>query len=491
MPDTSSPVAAGRRRWITVITVSVALFMVTLDNLIVIVGLPSIRESLGASLESLEWTVNAYTLAFAVALIPAAALGDRFGRRRLFLVGLLLFTASSAAAALATTAGALIVARMAQGIGGAIIAPLTLTLLAAGVPRERRGLAIGIWSAISGIGVALGPLVGGAVIEAASWQWIFWINVPVGLVLLPVAGFLLRESFGPQGRLDIVGFGLVALGLSGVVFGLVRANAAGWSSPEIIGTLGGGAVVLALFVWWEHRAATPMVPLNLFASRGFAVTNLAGLFMMFGTFGSIFLLTQLLQGLFGYGPLEAGLRMLVWTGATLLVAPLAGPMAERFGPRPFMAAGLALQATALYWIAAVSEVGMAWTPLIPPFALAGAGMALSFAPSASAVLASVRPERAGQASGVNNAVREVGGVFGIAVLGTIFAHNGGFSSPQALLDGTAPAVVAGASVTAAGALIALLHPRKAARLRGAARPGAAPDPAASGQSTPEPAPVGT
>lgn len=451
------PPLSGRRRWATVAAVSVALFMVTLDNLIVIVGLSSIREALGASLESLEWTVNAYTLAFAVALIPAAAMGDRFGRRRLFVTGLSVFTVASAAAALAPSIEMLVVARAVQGIGAAVIAPLTLTLIANAVPRDKRGLALGVWSAISGIGIATGPLVGGAVIEAASWQWIFWINVPVGLLLIPVARWLLRESFGPLGRLDLAGFALVTSGLLGVVFGLVRANSDGWTSPTVAGSIAGGLMLLAGFVWWERRAPAPMVPVGLFANRGFSVTNAVGFFMSFGTFGSVFLLTQLLQGLFGYGPLDAGLRMLVWTGATLLLAPIAGLLAERFGPRPFMAAGLALQAVALTWIALVSEVGMSWTSLVVPFAMAGAGMALVFAPSASAVLASVRPERAGQASGVNNAIREVGGVFGVAVLAGVFAHSGGFTSPQALLDGTVPAVLVGAGFTFLGAMIALLH----------------------------------
>jgi EmrB/QacA subfamily drug resistance transporter len=438
--------------------------MVMLDNLIVIVGLSSIRKALGASLESLEWTINAYTLAFAVALIPAAALGDRFGRRRFFVGGLIVFTAASAAAALAPSINMLIVARTIQGTGAAVIAPLTLTLIADAVPRHLRGLALGVWSAISGIGIALGPLVGGAVIQAASWQWIFWINVPIGLLLIPFAASLVRESFGARGRVDFLGFVLVTLGLLGVVYGLVRAHADGWTSPVILGTLVGGSSLLTVFVWWERRSPNPMVPLELFANRGFSVTNVVGFFMSFGTFGSVFLLTQLLQGLFGYGPLDAGLRMLVWTGATLLIAPLAGPLAERYGPRRFMAAGLSLQSIALVWIALVSKVGMDWTTLVVPFALAGAGMALVFAPSASAVLVSVRSHQTGQASGVNNAIREVGGVLGVAVLSSVFAHNGSFVSPQDLLDGTVPAVLVGAGVTFFGAVVALLYRPAQARL---------------------------
>jgi EmrB/QacA subfamily drug resistance transporter len=446
----------------TVAIVSIALFMVTLDNLIVTVALPSIRESLGASLTQLEWTVNAYVLAFAVALVPAAALGDRFGRRRVLLAGLAVFTLASALAALSPSTGALVAARALQGVGGALVAPLTLTILAASVPAERRGLALGIWSGVSGLGVAIGPLVGGAVVEGLAWQWIFWINVPIGLVLIPAALRVLGESRGPEGRMDLPGFALVGLGLLGVTFGLVEANAEGWTSPVVLGALAAGLLLLAAFVGWQRRAREPMVPLDLFAARGFTVTNIAAFFMFFGTFGSIFLLTQVLQFALGAGPLEAGVKMLVWTGATLVVAPIAGVLAERHGPRLFMAGGLGLQALALAWLAAVSEVGVGFGSLVVPFALAGAGMGLVFAPSAAAVLAAVPVARHGRASGVTNAVRETGGVFGVAVLAGVFAANGSYASPEAFLAGATPAVWVGAAVTATGALIALAHPRRRA-----------------------------
>src|SRR3954463_1895738 len=378
----------------TLAIVSLALFMVVLDNLIVTVALPSIRRDLGASLQQLEWTVNAYTLAFAVTLIPGAAIGDRFGRKRTFLVGLALFTASSAAAALASGAGELVAARTTQGIGGAIVAPLTLTLLAEAFPPERRGAALGIWSGISGMGIALGPLVGGAVLAGLSWQWIFWINVPLGLALLPAAALLLRESRGPSTRLDLPGVGLVATGLFGLVFGLVRGQGDGWTSPVIVASLAGGLAVLGAFVAWERRAPEPMLPLALFRERTFAVTNGVSFFMYFGTFGSIFLLTQFAQLVMGFSPLEAGVRMLVWTGATAVTAPVAGVLAQRHGPRAFMAAGLALQASALAWMALIAGTATTFAALIVPFAVAGTGMALVFAPSASALLSVVSPERA-------------------------------------------------------------------------------------------------
>jgi EmrB/QacA subfamily drug resistance transporter len=467
-----------RTRW-TLAIVSLALFMVVLDNLIVTVALPSIRADLGASLQQLEWTVNAYTLAFAVTLIPGAALGDRFGRKRTFLAGLALFTASSAAAALAPGAAELVAARAAQGVGGAIVAPLTLTLLAEAFPADKRGAALGIWSGISGLGIALGPLVGGAVVGGLSWQWIFWINVPLGLALLPLAAGFLRESRGTATRLDLPGVALVSTGLFALVYGLVRGQGDGWTSPVIVASLSAGALLLAAFVAHERRTAEPMLPLDLFRKRAFAVTNGVSFFMYFGTFGSIFLITQFVQQVMGYAPFDAGVRMLVWTGATAITSPIAGILAERRGPRALMALGLALQAVALAWLASAVGVDSTNSQLAIPFAVAGVGMGLVFAPSASALLSVVAPQRAGQASGANNAIREVGGVFGVAVMSTIFSGAGGFTSPQAFVDGFAPALWVGAAVVGAGALVALLLPGR----QSAAEPVAEAAPAAA-QPTP-------
>ena len=454
-----SPATRSNRTGATLAIVSLALFMVVLDNLIVTVALPAIRADLGATLQSLEWTINAYTLAFAVTLIPGAALGDRFGRKRLFLTGLSLFTLSSAAAALAPDTGALVAARAIQGIGGAIVAPLTLTLLADAFPAQKRGAALGIWSAISGTGVALGPLVGGAVVESISWHWIFWINVPIGLALIPVAALLLRESHGPSNRIDLPGVTLAAGGLFALVFGLVRGQGEGWTNPIIVAALAGGVALLGAFVAWERRAEAPMVPMHLFRNRTFAITNGVSFFMYFGTFGSIFLLTQVLQNIMGYSPFQAGLRMLFWTGASMIVAPIAGVLSERIGSRSFMAAGLALQASALAWFAATTSTTVTFGQELPAFVMAGAGMALVFAPSASALLSVVSPAQAGKASGTNNAIREVGGVFGVAVLSTIFSQSGSLSSAQTFVDGVVPSLWVGASVVAVGALVALLLPR--------------------------------
>ncbi len=349
--------------WTFVIT-SLGLFMVTLDNLVVTMALPVIRTDLGASLESLEWTVNAYTLTFAVLLLTGATLGDRFGRKRMFAIGMGIFTIASAAAALAPSVDALVVARAVQGAGGAIVMPLTLTLLSAAVAPEKRGLALGAWSGIAGLAVALGPLVGGAVVEGISWQWIFWLNVPIGLVLLPLALRRLNESYGPHSKLDLPGVGLVSAGLFGIVWGVVRGNGQGWTSFEVLGAIGIGAALVAAFVLWELRTPTPMLPMRFFRNRTFAATNVASLFMFFGMFGSIFLLAQFLQVVQGYSPLEAGLRTLPWTAMPMFISPIAGALSDRIGGRSLMATGLALQAGALAWLAAITEPDVAYGQLV-------------------------------------------------------------------------------------------------------------------------------
>jgi EmrB/QacA subfamily drug resistance transporter len=449
-----------RRNIWTLAIVSVALFMVTLDNLVVTNALVSIREDLDASLEDLEWTVNAYTLSFAVFLLTGAALGDRLGRRRVFAVGVAIFTLASAAAALAPSTEALIAARGLQGLGAAAIAPLSLTLLSEEFAADRRGLALGIWSGVSGLGVALGPVVGGAVVEGFSWQWIFWLNVPIGLALVPAAVSALRESRGPNATLDLPGVALASTGLLGVVFGIVRAQSLGWTSTTVVGSLAGGAVLLVGFVLWEARTSSPMLPMRFFRDRGFAATNGVSLAMFFGAFGAIFLLAQFFQVAQGYSPLEAGIRTLPWTAMPIFVAPVAGILSDRIGSRPLMAAGLALQAGALAWLAVTTEPDMAYATMVPAFVMAGTGMALVFAPAANAVLSSVRPEEAGQASGATNTIREIGGVLGVAVLSTVFTGAGDFGTPQAYVDGLIPAVWVGAVVLTIGALVALLVPRR-------------------------------
>jgi EmrB/QacA subfamily drug resistance transporter len=450
--------SSSRRNGWTLAIVSVALFMAVLDNLVVSVALPTIHRDLGASIQSLEWTVNAYVLAYAVLLLTGAALGDRFGRKRMFVVGLTVFTAASALAGLARSTDLLVAARAVQGTGAAMLTPLTLTLLAEAFPPERRGMAIGVWSGVSGIAVAIGPLVGGAVVQGISWHWIFWLNVPIGIALAPLAVRYLSESHGPYGSLDLPGLMLALPGAFGVVFGLIRAQSLGWTSATVLGSLIAGAVLLGGFVAWERRASEPMLPMEFFSRRSFAVTNVASLTMYFGMFGSIFFLSQYMQDVLGNTPLQAGLKLLVWTGATMLVAPLAGVFSERLGSRPFMFAGLSLQAGALAWLASITATHQTYSQEIIPFVMAGSGMALVFAPSANAVLASVRTAQAGQASGANNAIREVGGVLGVAILASVFTGAGGYTSPQAFVNGLVPAVWVGVGVLAAGALVVAALP---------------------------------
>jgi EmrB/QacA subfamily drug resistance transporter len=451
----------GKRNTVwTIAITSLALFMVSLDNLVVTTALPVIRHSLHASLSQLEWTVNAYTLTFAVLLLTGAALGDRFGRRRIFVSGLLLFTGASALAALSTSATMLDVSRALQGIGGAVVMPLTLTILSAAVPAERRGMALGIWGGIGGLAVALGPLVGGAVVSGISWNWIFWLNVPIGLVLAPLAWRNLQESTGSDRGIDLPGLGLASVGLLGIVWGLVRGNEVGWASPQIVGAIALGALLVAAFVRWELRTESPMLPMHFFRNRTFALTNVASLFMSFGMFGSIFFLAQFFQTVQHMSPLQSGLRILPWTAMPMLIAPIAGAFSDRIGGERLMAAGLALQASGLFWIAAQASPTEAYTSLIGPFMLSGIGMSLFFAPVANVVLSAVRPEHEGKASGANNAIRELGGVFGVAVLAAIFAHVGGYQTAASFTHGMQIAVYIGSAIVGAGALAAAFAYRR-------------------------------
>ncbi len=454
----------GGAVWALVIT-SVAGFMAALDNLVVTTALPSIREDLGGALDDLEWTVSAYTLTFAVFLMFGAALGDRFGRRRLFIIGTAVFTAASAAAAMAPGIDSLIAARAVQGVGAAIMMPLTLTLLTAAVPAAKRGMAYGIWGAVNGLAVASGPLIGGSLTEHISWQWIFWLNVPLGIVLLPLARLRLTESHGTGARLDIVGTLLASGGLFGIVYGLVRSPVDGWTSPLVLTGLFAGTAMLAGFVHHGIHNKNPMLPMRLFRNRAFTGINAASLLMFLGMFGSIFLLSQYMQGVLGYSPTEAGLRMLPWTGMPMLVAPIAGILSDRIGGRPVVAAGLFLQAAGLAWMASVVTADASYTIQLPGLIISGIGMALYFAPAANLVMSSVGAHEQGIASGANNALREVGGALGIAVMASIFAAQGGYESGQAFVDGLRPALVTGAAVVAVAGLAALLIPAR----RGAAR----------------------
>src|SRR5947209_7998753 len=342
----------SHRAW-TLVLASLGVFMTALDTLVVTTALPVLRVDLHASLSSLEWTVNAYNLAFACFLLTGAALGDRFGRKRMFTVGLSVFTAASAASALAPSVGALVAARALQGAGAAIVMPLTLTLISEAFPAEKRGAAIGLWGGITGLAVAAGPVGGGAVVDGISWHWIFWLNVPVGIALIPLTTAKLRESFGPRPQLDIVGLVLAGAGALALTWGLVRASAAGWTSVEVLAALLSGGALLAVFVGWERRAPAPMLPLSLFRTRAFAGANAVSFFMYAGLFGALFLMAQLLQTALGYSPLAAGVRLLPWTMPPMFIAPVAGALADRYGNRPFMVLGLGLQAGGYAWVASI------------------------------------------------------------------------------------------------------------------------------------------
>ncbi|MFM9043997.1 MAG: MFS transporter, partial [bacterium] len=344
------------------------------------------------------------------------------------------------------------------GLGAACIAPLSLTLLSEATTEGRRGLAIGLWSGISGLGVALGPVIGGAIISGISWHWIFWVNVPIGLVVLPLVMRGLRESHGPNSTLDLPGLFLAAGGLLALTFGIVRAPALGWGSAAVVSTIAVGVLTLAGFLYWESRSRAPMLPIRFFRSRAFSATNVVSFAMFFGTFGAIFFLAQFFQTVQGYSALQAGLRTLPWTAMPLLVAPVAGIFSDRLGARPLMAAGLALQAFAIGWIAVKMDVAVPYADLVPAFVAGGVGMALVFAPSANAVLASVRPKEAGQASGATNTIRELGGVMGIAILATAFSAAGSYASPETFVDGATAAMPIGAAVLVVGVIAALLVP---------------------------------
>jgi EmrB/QacA subfamily drug resistance transporter len=451
--------------WVLALT-GIGSLMVALDTLVVSTALSTIRVDLGASIQELEWTVNAYALSFAVLLMTASALGDRYGRRRLFATGLGLFALSSAACALAPSAGLLIAARAVQGAGAALVLPLGLALLTAAFPPERRGMAIGIFSAITGLAVASGPLVGGAVVEGIDWTWIFWINVPIGLVAVPFVLTKIEESFGGDTALDVRGLLLVTGAALGIVWGLVRGNPAGWGSAEVVGALAAGALLTVAFVVWELRASEPMLPLRLFRNRGFSAGNAATFFQVASLFGAVFFFAQLLQTGMGYGPLDAGLRLMPWTGTFFCIAPIAGALANRIGERQLMVTGLAIQAGGMAWIALIADPGLSYSHLVIPLVVAGVGVSMAIPAAQNSVVGSLPPETVGKAAGTNSMMRELGGVFGIAVLVAVFAGAGSYASPHAFTDGFGPAIGVAAGLSAIGALIATALPGRRAAADG-------------------------
>lgn len=452
----------ARRVWILVLS-SLAAFMVGLDALVVTTALTTIHRDLGAPIEALEWTVNAYTLSFAVLLIPAAALGDRFGRRRILVVGLLLFVLASAACALAPSIGWLIAARAVQGSGAALVLPLALTQVSVAFPPEQRGRALGIFSSVTGLSNIVGPLVGGAIAQGLAWQWIFWINVPLGLLVIALTTYRMQESFGPRTALDIGGLLLVAGAALGIVWGLVRGNSAGWGSPEVVATLMAGVVFGIAFVAWERRARTPMVPMHFFRSRAFSAGNMAQFLLSAAVFGTVFFMAQFFQTAQGYGPLGAGLRILPWTATLFVTAPIAGALVNRVGERPLIAGGLFLQAVGMAWIALIAAPDRSYPAFIAPMILAGFGVSLAIPSIQNAIIGAVAAGDIGKASGTFSMVRQLGGAFGVAILAAVFAEVGGFATAGAFSNGFVAAMGVSAALSLLGAMSGLVLPGRPAR----------------------------
>ena len=438
--------------------------MVALDALVVTTALSTIRVDLGASIEQLEWTVNAYNLSFAVLLMTAAAVGDRIGRRRMFAAGLGLFVAASAACALAPDVGWLIAARAVQGVGAAMITPVALALLSANFPAELRGKAMGMFAGITGLAVLGGPVVGGAIAQGAAWQWIFWLNVPIGLAAMPLVLRRIPESYGRRARLDLGGLALVTGAALGIVWGLVRGNQAGWGSVEVVGTLAAGAVLAAGFVAWELRAREPMLPMGFFRSRAFSAGNASVFLLLASLFGAAFFLAQFLQTSLGDGPLDTGLRLMPWTATLFIVAPIAGSLVNRVGERPLIVGGLLLQAIGMASIAVMASPTMAYADMVPALVVAGTGVSMAIPATQSVVMGALAPTEAGKASGTYNMVRQLGGVFGIAILVAVFSGAGSYASPQAFTDGFGPALGVTAALALVGALTALGLPGRRSAL---------------------------
>ncbi len=439
---------------------SAASFMVVLDLLVVATALSTIRRDLGASIEQLEWTVNAYTLTFAVLLMTAAALGDRFGRRRLFAAGLGLFAAASAACALAPSVGWLIAARAVQGAGAAMVMPLALALLNAAFPPQRRGWAMGIFGGVTGLAALVGPVLGGAITQGIAWQWIFWVNVPIGLLAIPLVLFRVQESHGPRVRLDVPGLALGAGGALGLVWGLVRGNSAGWGSPEVVAALAAGAVLVAAFVAWELRARAPLLPMRLFRSRAFSAGNAAIFFLNASLTGAVFFMAQFQQITLGQGPLDAGLRLLPWGVTPFLIAPRAGALADRIGERPLIVGGLLLQTAGMAWIAVIARPGLGYATMIAPMIISGCGFAMALPAVTKSVVSSVAPADIGKASGTFSMLRQLGGAFGLAIGVAVFAAAGSYASARAFSDGFVPAVGVAAGLSLAGVIAGLALPRR-------------------------------
>ncbi len=411
----------ANRKWWTLGAMCFALFMLMLDNTVVNVALPSIERDLGASLSSLEWTVNGYTLAFAVLLATGGRLGDIFGRRRAFLIGVTLFSLASATAGLAPDTASLVVSRVVQGIGGALMMPATLSIVTNAFPPKQRGMAIGTWAGVSALALAIGPVLGGFLTEDVSWRAIFFINLPVGVGAVIATLFAVRESRDDTVGRDVDYLGVVTLtaALTALVLALIEGNSWGWGSAAILGLLAGSVVLLAAFVLVELRVKAPMVEFRLFASRNFVGSNVIALIVTFAMMAQFFFLALYMQNMLGFSPLQAGIRFLPATLMIVAIAPLAGRLTDRIGARIPIAAGLSLVSVAMFWLTTI-DTSTTYGDLLPSFVLMGGGMALVMSPMSTAAMNAVADIKAGIASGILSMNRMIGGTLGVAVIGAVF-----------------------------------------------------------------------
>ncbi len=464
---TDTPATKRRLGWVLGLT-STGYFMVVLDSVVVITALPRMQRDLHVSLASLQWTLNAYGIAFAAGIITAAALGDRLGRRKVFASGLALFTVASVACAVAPSATALIAARTVQGLGGAIVLPLSLTILTTAFPPERRGMIVGIYGGLAGLAVALGPIVGGAVTQGIDWHWIFWINVPIGASAVLLGLRLLPESYGAPERLDLMGVGLVTAGVVSLVWALSRASAVGWSSAEVFGTLVAGAVLLVAFVGWESAVSEPMVPLRLFAVRDFAIGNLTTFLMSGAIFAAGLLVTEEFQLARHYSPVGAGARLLPFFATPMFVSPIAGALSDRIGRRPIMVAGLSMLTAGFVWVAWRGSLATSWIELVVALLIAGVGISIALPTVPTAVLSAVAPHEMGKASGINYMAQRFGAVFAIAIGSAVFSAHGHFGSPAGVTAGFKPALWACAGFAVLAAVSAIcMSPRRTGAIEAA------------------------
>ncbi|HEX6601721.1 MAG TPA: MFS transporter [Solirubrobacterales bacterium] len=449
------------RKWWTLGAMCFALFMIMLDNTVVNVALPSIQRDLGASLSSLEWTVSGYTLSFAVLLATGGRLGDIFGRRLMFVGGVIVFTLSSATAGLAQDTLSLVISRVVQGAGAAFMMPGTLSIITDAFPARERGKAIGTWAGVSALALAIGPVVGGFLVEHVSWRAIFYINLPVGIGAVFAALFAVRESRDESvGReVDVAGVGALTVGLTALVLALIEGNSWGWGSPGIIALLATTGVALAGFVAIERRVSAPIVQFSLFASRNFIGAVTVAFIVSFAMLGMFFFLALYMQNILGYSPLGAGIRFLPTTLVIMVIAPISGRLADRIGPRWPITAGMALVTAALFEFTRIGPA-TTYSDLLPAFIAMGSGIALTMSPMSTAAMNAVPEAKAGIASGVLSTFRMVGGSFGIAATGALFQAQAGGTAETVTRDSFVHALSSAmwlsAGVAAAGAVVALV-----------------------------------